>query len=102
MQGPGWPREVLAQSAVLTAVPGEDDVRTEVAIAAKAHLTLPTRQGRIHRDGHPVTGSALDDSREFVPWHHRPGQLRVADARLGEPVQVGTAQPDRRDAHQFL
>ncbi|GID24334.1 hypothetical protein Aab01nite_79240 [Paractinoplanes abujensis] len=32
-----------------------------------------------------------------MPEHERPRHRRVADRTLGEPVQVGTAHPDRRD-----
>jgi hypothetical protein len=102
MKGPRRPGQVLLQSTVLAAVPGEDDIRTKVEITAEAYLALTTWQCRVHRYRHAVARSALDDSCEFVARHHRSRQLRVADTRLGEPVQVGSAQPDGGNAHQFL
>jgi hypothetical protein len=37
-----------------------------------------------------------------VPEHERVRQSGVADRPLGPPVQVGPADPDRRDPHQDL
>jgi hypothetical protein len=102
MKRPRWPTQELPQSAVLSTVTGEHDFGTEVAVTADAHLALPTWQGRVHCNAHPVPRTALDDTGEFMTWHQWSRQLCVADAGLREPVQVGSAQPDRRDPHQFF
>jgi hypothetical protein len=49
-----------------------------------------------------VTRTALDHTGEFMAGHDRPGQPRVADTGLGEPVQIGSAQADCGDADEFL
>jgi hypothetical protein len=92
----------LLQSAVLSTVTGEHDIGTEVAVSVKAHFAPSARQGRIDRHQLSVTRTALDYTGEFMPRHQRPGEPRIADAGFGEPVQVGSAQADGGDAHQFF
>jgi hypothetical protein len=93
--GPGHP---LAQRAVVRAVAGEADRRAEVGVALEAGQAAPAVDGRVDRGEAAVRRAA----RELVAGHERPRDPRAADAALLEPVQVGAAQPDGRDAHQRL
>src|SRR5262245_39012937 len=96
------PRHVLAQRAVLHAMAGKDDVRAEVPVAAPARLTPFARDRRIHGNATAVQLAALHDSGELVSQNEWPGEPGVADLALTEPVQVGAAEPDRRDADEAL
>ena len=68
----------------------------------QAGRAVPAGQRRVDRDGHAVPRAADHDAGHLVAEHHRPVELRVADAALGVPVQVRAAQPDGADPDQVL
>jgi hypothetical protein len=95
VQAVGRPGQELPQAAVAGAVPGEDHVGAQVAVPVPAGLADAARDGRVDRDPDAVVRSAADHARHLVTQHERAGHHGVADPALGEPVQVGAADPDR-------
>ena len=77
---------------------------------ATQRCSSPPRQGaqRPHgiagstRDALARARAVLDHGHRLVAEHERALEDRVADRALGEPVQVGAAEPDRRDAQHHL
>ena len=54
--------------------------------------------GGVQRHAPPVVG----DTGELVAEDEGPGEAGVADPPLGEPVEVGAAEPDGRHPHERL
>src|SRR6185436_7608269 len=61
-----------------------------------------TRDRRVDRDTDAVERATLDDAGQLVPADERAGDLGVADAALGVPVQVRSADPHGGDPHEAL
>jgi hypothetical protein len=81
---------------------GEPVGEAEVLVAVEARAAAPAWDRRVDRDTLARARPLRDDGHRFVPEHERPFEDRVADPALREPVQVGSAEPDRRDAQQRL
>jgi hypothetical protein len=71
-------------------------------MAGSALPATTARNRRVH--GHGCTGERpiVDNTADLVPEDKRPGQLRVADSTLFEPMQVRAADADVGDAYQRL
>ena len=81
---------------------GEDDVGAEVPVAVTAGPAPLARYRRIDRDPFPAPRAVRDHARTLVPRHQRPGELGVADAAFGVPVQVRAADANRGNPHEAL
>ena len=75
--------------------PAKRTVGQRLRCPVRADLAAPARHRRVERDALSLAQSARDHAGHLVPEHQRRGELRVADAAVGVPVQVGAAQPDR-------
>jgi hypothetical protein len=82
------PRHERAEAAIGLSVPGEAKVRTEVPVAAQAHLASATRVGRIERHALAATRPIVDDADDLMAQDERAGQRCVANSSIGEPVPV--------------
>jgi hypothetical protein len=93
--GPGHP---LPEAAVVLPVAGEADPFAEVRVTLEAELAGLAGDAGIQRHAPPVLG----DARELMAEDERPGETGFADPPLGEPVEVGAAEPDCRHPHEGL
>jgi hypothetical protein len=87
------PSNVFAQCAIFRIVSRKALRRTQIWFALTTILAHATRDQRI--DGNALP-RAFGDTSKFVTQNKRAIQFRVADARFAEPVQIGTANADRR------
>jgi hypothetical protein len=102
MEEPFRPGHQLPQRTVGRPVSGEPAGDAEVLVAVEARAAASARDRRVDRDTLARPRPLRDHAHRLVPEHERPLEGRVADPALGEPVQVGSAQPDRRDAQRRL
>ena len=96
------PAHERAQAAVDGSVTAEPDVRAEVAVAGPADEAVSTRVRRLHDDPLALARAGDDEAAHLVAEHERLDHLRLADAAVLVPVEVGAAQPDGGDADELL
>ena len=101
-QQPLRPVHQRAQAAVDGRVPAEPDVGAEVAVAGAADLAVATGVGRLDDDALAFARTRHDDAAHLVAEHQRLVHLRVADAAVLVPVEVGAAEADGGDADELL
>jgi hypothetical protein len=92
------PGQPLTEAAVVLPVPREAGLFAEIGVTLEAEGAGLARDGGVQRYAPPVIG----DARELVAEDEGPGEAGVADLPLREPVEVGAAEPDRRDPHERL
>src|SRR5919198_1717162 len=90
--GPG---DELAQSAVDFAVTGEAKLQAQVLTPGGAQVARPAWRCRIDGNAAALIPTAQGNTTELVAEHERPGEDRVANAPLEEPVPIGATEPDR-------
>jgi hypothetical protein len=83
-------------------VPGEAKVGAEVRIPTRADAAAAARYGRVERHALAGAGAGLDRPYELVPEDERSVEGGVTDRPFEEPVPVGPAQADGRDAYENL
>jgi hypothetical protein len=96
------PRDALTQTTIRGTMARETDVRAQVVVALAAPLADIVRDSGVDRHTLAVKDAALHRPAELVAEYERPGEQRVADPSLVEPVQVGPAEADGPNAHQGL
>jgi hypothetical protein len=80
----------------------ETDLRAQVVVALAAPLADIVRDSRVDRHTQPVKDATLHRPAELVAEHERPGEQRVADPSLAEPVQVGPAKANGPNTYEGL
>jgi hypothetical protein len=90
------PEELLLQRPVQCAVTGESHCRTQVVIPSPAPFAGLAGDGRVDGDATARIRAGQRDGRELVSRHDGALDPVLADAAVGEPMQVRTADPHRR------
>jgi hypothetical protein len=78
------------------------DIGAQVGVAFSAPLARVARIGRVHSNPLAVERAALNRPSKLVAKHEGLDKQGVTDAALGEPVEVGAANADRRHTHKAL
>jgi hypothetical protein len=91
------PDQAFLETTVKGLMAGEPDVRAEVGVPRTARLAPSARDRRIDRHSLSGVRPVQRHAGELVPRHHRRVDGDLAGTAFGVPVEIGAAQPDRRD-----
>lgn len=80
----------------------ELDLLAKIAVTGLADVTLPTGVGRFDNDPFTLPRSGSNYATHLVSQHKRILHPILTDAAVFKPVQIRTAQSNRRYANKFL
>jgi hypothetical protein len=96
------PRHPLTEASIRGSQAGKPHRGAQPFSAVETQVATSARVRRVDHDAFPAARAVLDDTCDLVARHERGLHHALADGLVFVPVEIGTTQADRRDAHQDL